>query len=418
VGVATSAVKVGLKITDSVTLADSFGAGGQLVFRAFGPGDPTCAGGAKYEAPVAVSGNGTYGPPGFAPAPGLYLWTVEYAGDTNNDAAVLGCGAANQASAVGTIPVTVAAAAIGGTVGTPVDATATIQKGAIPTGQIAFKAFSPGDTTCSGATAFSSTVSVSGNGQYRSTDFVPSRVGAFRWTISYSGDVNHIPATTDCGKATSSVTQAEPSIAGAVKQRVAVGTSFQDMATLQGGYSPTGTITFQIYGPVAAGCAKPAFVDTVAIAGNGTFGSDPFVPQRPGRYSFVAGYSGDSANKKATEPCDSANQVIEVQKRVPKVKPHAKLVGGKRISIRARLLGGFSPAGTVTFRLYGPGNKHCRHKPTFSGGVTVKSNGNVPLAQYLATKSGIYRLSVGYSGDERNRRYKGSCSDAQSIRVD
>ena len=248
--------------------------------------------------------------------------------------------------------------------------------------------------------------------------FAPSRVGAFRWTVAYSGDVNHVPATTDCGKATSSVTQAGPSIAGAVKQRPTVGTSFQDTATLQGGYSPGGTITFRIYGPVAAGCAKPAFVDTVAVAGNGTVSSDPFVAQRPGRYSFVAGYSGDSANKAATEPCDSAGQVVEVQKRALKVKPRALLKEGRRISIRAHLSGGASPSGTITFRLYGPGDKRCKRKPAFSGGIAVKSNGTYSLAQYLAAKSGIYRLSVGYSGDQRNRRYKASCGGAQSIRVD
>jgi hypothetical protein len=416
-GVATSAVKVGLPITDNVTLAEGFAAGGQLVFRAYGPGDPTCATTASYEAAVPVSGNGAYSPPGFAPEAGLYRWTVEYAGDANNQAAVLGCGATNQASAVGTIAVTVAVSATGGTVGGPVNATATIQEGAIPTGQITFKAFSPGDATCSGDGAFSSTVSVSGNGQYRSMAFVPSRVGAFRWTVGYSGDVNHLPTTAGCGKATSSVTQAGPSIAGAVKQRLTVGTSFRDTATLQGGYSPGGTITFQIYGPVAAGCAKPAFVDTVAVAGNGTFSSDPFVAQRPGRYSFVASYSGDSANKGATEPCDSVGQVVAVQKRTPKVKPRALLKEGKRISIRAHLSGGASPSGTITFRLYSPGDKRCRHKPAFSGGITVKSNGNFSMAQYLATKSGIYRLSVGYSGDQRNRRYKGSCSSAQSIPV-
>ncbi len=330
----------------------------------------------------------------------------------------LGCGATDQGSAVGTISVTVAVSATGGTVGEPVNATATIQEGAIPTGQITFKAFPPADTTCSGAAAFSSTVGVSGNGQYRSKTFAPSRVGAFRWTVAYSGDVNHVPATTDCVKATSSVAQAGPSIAGAVQQRATVGTSFQDTATLQGGYSPGGTITFRIYGPVAAGCAKPAFVDTVAVAGNGTISSDPFVAQRPGRYSFVAGYSGDSANRAATEPCDSAGQVVEVQKRALKVKPRARLKEGRRISIRAHLSGGVSPSGTITFRLYGPGDKRCKRKPAFSGGIAVKSNGTYSLAQYLAPKPGIYRLSVGYSGDQRNRQYKNSCSGAQSIRVD
>jgi hypothetical protein len=109
--------------------------------------------------------------------------------------------------------------------------------------------------------------------------------------------------------------------------------------------------------------------------------------------------------------------VVEVEKRMPKVKPRALQVGGKRISLRAFLSGGFSPSGTITFRLYGPGDKRCRRKPAFSGGVAVKSNGNISLAQYLATRPGVYRLSVAYSGDQRNRRYKGSCSAAQSIRV-
>lgn len=416
-GVATSAAKAGQAITDNVTFSAGFAPGGQLVFRAYGPGDLTCTGAVAYEASVLVSGNGVYSPTGFAPGAGLYRWTVGYAGDTNNEAALLGCGAADQDSAVGTIPVTLAVGATGGTVGNPVSAMATVREGAGPTGQITFKAFSPGDTTCAGTATFSSTVNISGNGQYRSNTFVPSRVGAFRWTASYSGDVNHKPAAAGCGKATSSVTQAGPSIAGAVKQRLTVGTSFQDTATLRGGYSPTGTITFRIYGPVGAGCAKPAFVDTVAVSGNGTYSSDPFVAQRPGRYSFVASYSGDSANKGATEPCDTAAQVVRVQKRAPKVKPRARLIEGRRISIRAHLGGGASPSGTITFRLYGPGDKHCRHKPTFSGGVTVKSNGNFSLAQYIAPKSGIYRLSVGYSGDERNRRYMGGCGSAQAIRV-
>lgn len=417
-GTATSAAKAGLTITDNVTLSAGFSAGGQLVFRAYGPGDATCSTTAKYEATVPVDGGDTYSPAGFAPGAGVYRWAVEYTGDANNGTAGLGCGVTDQASTVGTIAVTLTAGAGGDTVGNPVNATAAIQEGAIPTGQITFKAFPPGDTTCSGAPAFSSTAGVSGNGQYRSKAFTPSRVGAFRWTVAYSGDANHVPATIACGKVTSSIAQAAPSIVGAVTQQAEVGTSFQDTATLRGGYSPGGTITFRIYGPVAAGCAKPAFVDTVAVAGNGTVSSDPFVAQHPGRYSFVAAYSGDSANKAATEPCDSAGQVVEVQKRALKVKPRALLKEGRRISIRARISGGVSPSGTITFRLYSPGDKRCNRKPAFSGGIAVKSNGTFSLAHYIAPKSGIYRLSVGYSGDQRNRRYKGSCSGAQSIRVD
>jgi len=416
-GVATSAVVVGSSITDGVTLASGFEAGGQLVFRAYGPGDQTCAGAAKYEATVAVNGNGLYSPPGFSPAAGLYRWTVEYAGDGNNEAAALPCGSANQASAVGTITATLAAGATSGTVGNPVTATASIQEGAIPTGQITFTAFSPGDTNCSGAAAFSSTVNVSGNGSYRSAVFVPSRVGTFRWTVSYSGDPNHAPTIAGCGKATSSVSPASPSIASDVTQRLTVGTSFRVTATLQGGYTPAGTISFEIYRRVAAGCAKPVAVGVVPVAGNGTFSSDPLVARQPGIYSFGASYSGDAANQGATDPCDPSGPAVQVYRRTPQVKPRARLTEGNQISIRAHLSGAASPSGVINFRLYRPGDKQCKRKPAFSGGVTVKSNGNYLLAQYFATKRGVYRLSVGYSGDQRNRQYKPTCRDAQQIRI-
>ncbi|HEX6666845.1 MAG TPA: hypothetical protein VF081_09650 [Solirubrobacterales bacterium] len=417
-GVATSVVKVGLTITDNATLSGGFAAGGQLVFRAYGPDDKTCATTPAYEKAVAVSGDGTYAPPGFAPAPGLYRWTVAYAGDSNNEAVSTACDVDGQSSAVGTVAVALTATATGGTIGTAVTATATIKEGAIPGGQITFKAFPPADPNCAGGAAFSSTVNVAGNGPYRSAAFAPPRVGAYRWTVAYSGDLNHDPATVGCGKATSSISQAKPTIAGAVKQRVVVGAKFRDTATLLGGYTPGGSVTFRIYGPVASGCDKPAFVDTVAIIGNGTFNSDPFVALRPGRYSFVASYSGDTANQGTTEPCDSPAQVVVVQKRTPRVKPRAQLIDRRRISIRASLAGTVSPTGRITFSLYPPGDKRCKRKPAFSGAVTVKANGTFPLAQYIATKSGRYRLRVGYSGDERNKRFKGSCGGAQSIRIE
>jgi hypothetical protein len=417
-GTATSTVVVGNTITDQVTLSDGFSPGGQIVFRAYGPGDATCGGTPAYEATVPVDlGNGSYSPAGFAPGPGVYRWTVDYAGDGNNETAELECNASGQASAVGTIDVTLTASATGGTVGTPVTAAATIQEGATPGGQITFKAFPPGDANCSGAAAFSSTVNAAGNGLYRSAAFSPDRVGPFRWTVSYSGDANHASTAVGCGKATSTISQAKPTIAGAALPQIPVGTAFRDAATLREGFTPGGTITFRIYGPVAAGCTGPAYVNTVKIDGNGTFNSDPFVPLRTGRYSFAVSYSGDAENQAASEPCDSPGQVVQVVKRSPKVKPRAVLVGAKQISIRARLSGSVAPSGRITFRLFGPEDKQCRRKPKFSGGITVKKNGTFSLARYLATRPGTYRLSVGYSGDQRNRRFSVSCRAAQSIRV-
>jgi hypothetical protein len=417
-GIATSAVVVGSPINDSATVSGGFQPGGQILFRVFGPGDATCATPPKYEETVAVNGNGSYSPVGFSPATaGLYRWTAAYSGDANNEAVSLACDTNNQGSAVGTVTVTLAASAASGTVGDPVTATASIRNGAIPGGQLTFRAFSPSDSNCSGAVAFSSTVGVSGNGSYRSAAFVPTRVGTFRWTVSYSGDPNHASAAAGCGEAASNISQAKPSIASGVEGQLTVGKSFWVTANLQGGYAPGGTVSFQIYDPGAASCAKPFAVNTVAVSGNGMVRSAPFVPLRPGRYSFVARYSGDASNQAAAEPCDPAGHAALVAKRIPKVKPHARLMGRKRISIRARLSGAVSPSGVVNFRLFRPGDTRCKSKPVFSGGVNVKSNGTYLLAEYFASKRGIYRLSVGYSGDKRNRRYSGECRGAQSISI-
>ncbi len=157
-------------------------------------------------------------------------------------------------------------------------------------------------------------------------------------------------------------------------------------------------------------------MNTVPVSGNGTVNSAPFVPLRPGRYSFQAIYSGDVENQAAAEPCDAPAQVVHVVKRAPTVKPRALLVG-RQISIRARLAGSINPAGKITFRLFGPDDKRCRRKPKFSGSIAVKSNGTFSLARYLATKPGLYRLSVGYSGDRRNQPYLGTCGGAQSLRI-
>jgi hypothetical protein len=416
-GTATSTPAAGGTITDQVTLSGGFAAGGQIVFRAFGPGDTTCKTAPAYQASVPVSGNGPYSPPGFSPGRGLYRWTAQYDGDADNQAAALPCNASGQSSIAGMFDVSLTASAGQATIGSSIAATATLQDGASAGGQIVFKAFTPGDANCSGAVAFSSTVQVGGDGTYRSEAFEPSRVGTYRWTIAYSGDTYHSPTAVACGKAASAISQAKPSIAGAAPQLTTVGTPFSDAVTLKGGFAPNGTVTFRIYGPIAAGCTGSAFVNIVAIKGNGTVNSDPFVALRPGRYSFVASYSGDSENQGASEPCDAPSQVIQVLKRSPQVKPRAILVGSKRISIRASLAGSVSPSGSITFRLYGPGDKGCRSKPKFSGSVRVKANGTFPLARYLATKQGVYRLSVGYTGDPRNRQAKAACGAAQPIRV-
>jgi hypothetical protein len=416
-GTATSVIFVGQAITDSANLAGGFSPTGQLTFRLYGPDDPTCAGAVVYQDQVAIAGSGPHSPDPFTPTQtGAYHWTLEYEGDANNLAATLPCGTDKQTSAVGVIGIALSAAAANGTVGSPLTATATIAAGAIPGGQLSFKAFAPGDASCSGAPASTSTVPVAGNGTYRSAALTPSRVGTYRWTVAYSGDPNHAAASVGCGAASSVASKAIPTIAGKVGRKLTVGTRFRDTVSLLAGFAPTGTITFAIYAPGDNRCAKPAYVNTVPVNGTGTYRSDPFVAKRAGHYRFVATYSGDAANQQATEPCGALDQIAKVRKRTPKLRPRA-LVSGLQISIRARLSGTASPAGLLTFRLYGPDSPRCTGKPAFTGGLRVNANGTVSLAEYIATRPGTYRLALGYSGDARNARSRISCAAAQTIVV-
>ncbi|MEZ5078661.1 MAG: hypothetical protein R2725_14605 [Solirubrobacterales bacterium] len=416
-GEATSAGD-GEPITDEVTLAGGFEAEGELVFRAYGPANPTCSGTPAHEKIVTVAGNRPYEPPAFEDPPaGLYRWTVTYAGDENNAAAALTCGTANQTSAAGTLTVTLTTSASSGTIGGAIAATAAIGEGASPAGLITFKAFGPDDASCAGGAAFAATTTVAGDGSYASAPFVPSQVGIYRWTVSYSGDLKHAPVTTGCGAAISSLAQAQPTIAGHVKQRPKVGTPFRDVATLSGGHAPSGTVTFRIFGPGSSGCGRADYVDTVEISGNGTVRSDPFVAQRPGRYVFVASYSGDAANRTATEACPTGAQTARVIKQQPRLKPRAQPIRGRRVAIRAKLAGAAAPSGVVSFRLYRPGDKRCQRGAAFSGRRVARSNGNMLLAKYRASRRGVYRLVVAYSGDPRNKKIAATCGRAQRIRI-
>ncbi len=407
---------IGSAIHDQATLTGGASPSGEITFSIFAPADTGCAASLATSTAPIQAGQATSAD--YVPQQlGEFRWTASYPGDANNGPVATPCGAPTQTSVVDLIPVTLTAEASGAPIGGPIGATATIGQGTTPGGQLTFKAFAPGDTACVGTPALSSTTAVAANGKYSSATFAPTRAGAYRWTVAYSGDATHAAAAKACGAVTSNVAKAAPSIGSEIRRRVAVGTRVRDIATLAGGYLPSGTIVFRIYAPGSEGCDKPAFINTVAITGNGSFASDPFLAPRPGLYRFVASYSGDAANQEAAEPCGLAGQQVRVYKRKPTVTPRAALIGRNRISIRARLAGTASPSGVVNFRLYRPGDNRCQRRPAFSGGLTVTANRTFTLAEYLATKPGIYRLRVGYSGDPRNKPFEGSCAEAQPIRI-
>ncbi len=139
-------------------------------------------------------------------------------------------------------------------------------------------------------------------------------------------------------------------------------------ATLAGGYSPGGTITFDVFGPGDSDCSDPAVhTDTVNVnGGNGDYDSAGFTPTATGDYYWTATYSGDGNNESEATICNAADTVSTVTpKTIPTLAMTAAQNGtaGGSISSSAALSGGTSPTGTITFRAYGPDDASCSEAP-------------------------------------------------------
>jgi hypothetical protein len=142
-----------------------------------------------------------------------------------------------------------------------------------------------------------------------------------------SGDINNTSpgATVRDVSVSGTVTKASPTVTTSAGGQVVVGSGAKltDMATLSGGFNPTGTITFTLYFYIPGISSQPippnelVYTDVVTVNGNGTYStatgnnSGGYLPPGAGTYQavltgsyltvdgtyeWVASYSGDSKN--------------------------------------------------------------------------------------------------------------------------
>jgi hypothetical protein len=81
-----------------------------------------------------------------------------------------------------------------------------------------------------------------------------------------------------------------------------------------------------------------------------------------------------------------------------------------------------SPAGNVTFRLYGPTDPSCADTPVFIDirSLTVGADptaGTATSAAFTPTEAGTYRWVATYNGDVNNASVSGTCGDSTESRV-
>ena len=86
------------------------------------------------------------------------------------------------------------------------------------------------------------------------------------------------------------------------------------------------------------------------------------------------------------------------------VYPRAITISNPRVSVSdiATLLGGYNPAGTITFRVF-RFDQSCTGTPLFTSTVPVSRNGNYQSELFTAQDPGRYQWEASYTGDQDNR---------------
>src|SRR3989442_4331396 len=187
---ATPQATAGGTISDQATLAGGVGPTGTITFTVFGPNDATCSGTPTSGGSAPVSGNGTY-PSSAVPVvlAGTYRWIASYSGDGNNNGFTTLCNDAGETSTVTKAAPALTTTASGSVAaGGQVSDVAHLTLGTNPTGTISFTLYSDAGCTVS---VFTSSATVSGNGDYASGSFTATQAGTYHWRASYSGDGNN-----------------------------------------------------------------------------------------------------------------------------------------------------------------------------------------------------------------------------------
>jgi hypothetical protein len=255
-----------------------------------------------------------------------------------------------------------------------------------------------------------------GDGSYSSAPYTPAAgAGTYQWVANYSGDANNYALTGACGNQSEQVTvaQSAPTLTTQPSAGIVIGNgTITDTATLTGGTSPTGTITFTIYGPGDSTCKTPLVPPAkVTVSGDGSY-SPPtaFTPTAAGSYQWIAAYSGDSNNSATSDTCGTTSETVTAAKTSPSLTTQAT-AKDKTVTDTATLTGAYHPTGTITFALYGPNDSTCATTPVATMAVNVTGAGTATASANVTTP-GTYRWVASYAGDTNNNPTSDPCNSA------
>src|SRR5208283_1503174 len=228
--------------------------------------------------------------------------------------------------------------------------------------------------------------------------YTATATGTDYWVATYNGDSNNASVTSVTTAEPVTVTPVTPSINTTQQPATAtVGSSIADKATVTG-YSPTGTVTFNLYNN-SGGTGTPLFTDTETLSG-GTATSAGYTATATGTDYWVATYNGDSNNASVTSVTTAEPvTVTSVTPSINTSQQPATATVGSSIADKATVSGGYNPTGTVTFNLYN--NSGGTGTPLFTDTETL-SGGTATSAGYTATATGTDYWVATYNGNSNN----------------
>ncbi len=223
--------------------------------------------------------------------------------------------------------------------------------------------------------------------------------------------------TVDCTY-TNTKSKVTPTISTTPSSGGNIGTVLNDSASLSDGFTPTGSIIFNLFGPSdTTNCQSGAvYSQTVSVNGNGIYSTTPgFTSNAAGTYHWTASYIDDSFNNPVASGC--ADEPVTIVKNSPSITTNLSATTaniGDKVHDSATLTWATTDAGgTVTYTVYT--DNACTQSAQSAGTVTVK-NGSVPNSNNITFNSaGDYYWQAAYSGDSNNNGVTSTCTSEHLV---
>ncbi len=392
-----ASASVGTSIADKATVSGGDNPTGTVTFTLYnnsgGTGTPLFTSSA-----VTLVGGSATSPGYTTTATGTDYWVASYSGDANNSAVSSGT-ALEPVTITTTSPtITTSQQPATATVGSSIADTATVSGGNNPTGTVTFTLYN--NSTGTGTPLFTDTETLSG-GTATSSGYTATATGTDYWVATYNGDGNNASVSSGTALEPVTISAATPTISTTQQPASAiVGTSIADKATLTGGDSPTGTVTFTLYNN-SGGTGTPLFTSSAVTLVGGVATSPGYTTTATGTDYWVASYSGDANN--STVSSGTASEPVVISAATPTItttQQPASATVGTSIADKATVSGGDNPTGTVTFTLYN--NSGGTGTPLFTSSAVTLVGGVATSPGYTTTATGTDYWVASYSGDANN----------------